>query len=460
VSFSPQEIKATGALASIYSFRMLGLFMLLPVFSLYAEDEYRQVTPFLIGLAVGIYGLTQALFQIPFGLLSDRWGRKPLIYSGLFLFALGGLVAALSESIYGVIAGRALQGSGAIAAVTTALLSDLTQEENRTKAMAAIGMSIGLSFMLAMILGPGLVGWVGLSGLFWLTSAFAIGGVLVCYFLVPTPKSLGGRSDSLPVLGRLGEVFANKTLRPLNFSIFLLHFILTACFIVLPPILKQHGGLESDAQGRVYLMTIGLSFLAMLPLMVLAEKKAKVKEVFLLAIAIMFVGLFSMAVNYRDLNKLVFALFLFFFSFNLLEALLPSLVSRLAPAGGKGSAMGVYSSGQFLGAFVGGLLGGALSGSGAGATVFLALLLLVLIWFYVVWAMERPRLLQGHVLTLRPEFFRRQFHSERSLLEDLLYIEGVEEAVVLEDEGVAYLKVDRNVLDITELEKFSLVKQG
>ena len=460
MGFSQEEKRATGALASIYSFRMLGLFMLLPVFSLYAEDEYRQVTPFLIGLAVGIYGLTQALFQIPFGLLSDRWGRKPLIYFGLVLFALGGLVAALSESIYGVIAGRALQGSGAIAAATTALLSDLTQEENRTKAMAAIGMSIGLSFMLAMILGPALVGWVGLSGLFWVTAVLALGGILVCYFLVPTPKSLGRRSDALPVLGRLKEVFADEALRPLNLSIFLLHFILTACFVVLPLILKQYGGLESGEHGRIYLSTIGLSFLAMLPLMILAEKKAKVKEVFLLAIAIMSVGLFFLAMSHRDLDSVVFALFLFFFSFNLLEALLPSLVSRLAPVGDKGSAMGVYSSGQFLGAFFGGLLGGALSGSIGFTSVFVVSLLLTLVWFYVVWGMEPPRLLQGHVLKLYPENFSGKWHGKPSLLEGLLSVDGVEEAVVLEEEGVAYLKVDKNVFDVTQLEKFSLVKQG
>ena len=447
-------------MASIYSFRMLGLFMLLPVFSLYAQGEYSEVTPFLIGLAVGVYGLTQALLQIPFGLLSDRWGRKPLIYTGLVLFAAGGLVAAFSDSIYGVIAGRALQGSGAIAAVTTALLADLTQEENRTKAMAVIGMSIGLSFMLAMILGPSLVGWVSLDGLFILTTVLAVGGMLVCYFFVPVPTSLGRRSDALPALGRLKEVFSNQALRPLNFSIFLLHFILTASFVVLPPILKKYGGLESGEQGWVYLSTIGLSFLAMLPLMVLAEKKARVKEVFLLAIGIMFTGLLFLAISHRNLDVVVFALFLFFFSFNLLEALLPSLVSRLAPVGDKGSAMGVYSSGQFMGAFLGGVLGGALFGILGNASVFIALLLLVLIWFYVVWKMEPPRLLQGHVLKLYPDSIGVKRFDKQSLLEDLLGVDGVEEAVVLEDEGLAYLKVDKNVLDMEQLEKFSLVKQG
>ena len=461
MSFSPQEKRATAALASIYSFRMLGLFMLLPVFSLYAQNEYTGVTPFLIGLAVGVYGLTQALLQIPFGLMSDRVGRKPLIYFGLTLFALGGIVSGLSDSIYGVIAGRALQGSGAIAAVTTALLSDLTQEDNRSKAMAAIGMSIGLSFMLAMIAGPNLVGWVGLGGLFWLTALLALGGILVCFFLVPTPESLRKNRDSLPVLSQLGVVFSDEQLRPLNFSIFLLHFILTACFVVLPPVLKQYGGLEIAEHGQVYLFAIGLSFLAMLPLMVFAEKKSRIKEVFLLAIAIMFVGLLFLAMNYKELSSVVGALFLFFFAFNLLEALLPSLVSRLAPVGDKGTAMGLYSSGQFMGAFLGGVLGGALLGGMGVASVFTALLVLVIIWFYVVWNMKSPRLLQSHMLTLwTGGKSSATWPGKQSVLESLLNIDGVEDVVVLEEEGVAYLKVDKSILDATQLEKFSLVKPG
>ncbi|MBL4606621.1 MAG: MFS transporter [Pseudomonadales bacterium] len=457
MSFSPQEKQATGALAGIYSLRMLGLFMLLPVFSLYAGDEYKQVTPFLIGLAVGVYGLTQALFQIPYGLLSDRVGRKPLIYFGLALFAMGGVVAALSESIYGVIAGRALQGSGAIAAVTTALLSDLTQEENRTKAMAVIGMSIGLSFMLAMMVAPSLVGWVGLGGLFWITAILAVGGMWVSYSFVPTPQSFNRNKEALPVLGQLRGVFFSKALIPLNLSIFLLHFILTACFVVLPLILNQYSGLESSEHGHIYLLTIGLSFLAMLPLMIFAEKMARIKEVFLLAVVIMFIGLLLLALYHRDLDSIVLALFLFFFSFNLLEALLPSLVSRVAPAGQKGSAMGVYSSGQFLGAFLGGILGGGLSGSLGYSSVFIALLLLVLVWFYVIWTMDAPILLQGKVLRLWPEGGAPKPQRGSALLEDLLGIDGVEEAVVLEDEGVAYLKVDKRTLDVAQLEKLSLV---
>ncbi|MBV1869591.1 MAG: MFS transporter [Gammaproteobacteria bacterium] len=437
---------------------MLGLFMLLPVFSLYARNEYTDVTPFLIGLAVGIYGLTQSLLQIPFGLLSDVVGRKPLIYVGLTLFAVGGVVAGLSESIYGVIAGRALQGGGAIAAVTTALLSDLTQEENRTKAMAVIGMSIGLSFMLAMTVGPSIVGWFGLGGLFWLTSFLALVGGLVCFYFVPTPLSSSKNRDASPILGRLKEVFFDEQLRPLNISIFMLHFILTACFVVLPPILKRYGGLEGSEHGQVYLFVIGLSFLAMLPLMIYAEKKSKIKEVFLLAIAIMFVGLLSLAINYKDLDGLVGALFLFFFAFNLLEALLPSLVSRLAPIGDKGTAMGVYSSGQFFGAFLGGVFGGAVLGSMGVAAVFTILMVLVLAWSYVAWEMKQPRLLQSHVLNLQSALSQGEWPGCQSVFERLLEIDGVEDAVVVKEEGVAYLKVDKTVLDVTQLEQFSLVK--
>ncbi len=460
MSFSRQEKTATVGLAGIYSLRMLGLFMFLPVFSLYAPQQYLYATPFLIGLAVGVYGLGQAVLQIPFGLVSDRFGRKPVIYVGLLLFALGGMVSALSESIYGVVLGRALQGCGAIAAVTMALLADLTQEENRTKAMAAIGMSIGLSFMLAIVLGPIMTERFGLSGVFWLTSGFAVLGMWVCYAWVPTPTTVLKNHDSLPVLDQFKSVSSNAQLLRLNFSIFVLHLILTAFFVVLPPVLKQYGGLEGREHTYIYLPVMLLSFMAMLPLMILAEKKKKIKNVFQWAILIMLMAMLLLALDYKRFSSDIVALFLFFFAFNLLEALLPSLVSKMAPAGSRGTAMGLYSTGQFVGAFCGGMVGGGLSGAMGPGAVFMFLSVLILVWFYVTLSMEPPKFLQSQVIKFSPLMGVESKKASLSAVEALLKIKGVEEAVVLGEEGLAYLKVDKSLLDERALAQFTLVERG
>lgn len=457
VGFSRAEKVATLSLAGIYSLRMLGLFMLLPVFSIYAAQTYPDTTPFLIGLAVGVYGLGQSLLQIPFGLASDRFGRKPVIYAGLTLFALGGVVSALAHSIYGVVLGRALQGAGAIAAVCMALLADLTLEENRTKAMAAIGMSIGISFMLAIVLGPLLTEQFGLPGVFGLTAVLAVLGILLCFVWVPTPVTAYKQYDALPALDQFRHVLANIQLLRLNFSIFVLHLVLTAFFVALPPLLKQYGGLEGRAHAYVYLPEMLLSFVAMLPLIILAEKKQKIKTVFQWAIAILLMSMVLLSFDYARFASQLLALFLFFFAFNLLEALLPSLVSKMAPAGSRGTAMGLYSTGQFVGAFCGGLLGGWLSGVWGTQAVFLCLSALILLWFWVAYGMEPPRFLQNQVLRLSAS---NEKGTHQGVLEALLRIKGVEEAVIIEEESVAYLKVDKSALDEAALAQFALVKQA
>lgn len=456
MSFSRGEKVATLGLAGIYSLRMLGLFMLLPVFSLYAPQTYPDATPFLIGLAVGVYGLGQSFLQIPFGLASDRFGRKPMIYLGLTLFALGGLVSALADSIYGVVMGRALQGAGAIAAVCMALLADLTLEENRSKAMAAIGMSIGVSFMLAIVLGPLLTEWFGLAGVFWLTAAFALLGIVVCFAWLPKPVMASKQYDALPALDQFKQVAANVQLLRLNFSIFVLHLVLTAFFVVLPPLLKQYGGLEGRSHAYVYLPEMLLSFVAMLPLMILAEKKQKIKTVFQWAIVILLMAMVLLSVDYARFASQIVALFMFFFAFNLLEALLPSLVSKMAPAGARGTAMGLYSTGQFVGAFCGGVLAGWLMSVGV-AAVFWSLSALILLWLWLVSGMEAPRFLQNQIIRLRDS---KDPHAVQTALQALLQIKGVEEAVVFAEEGVAYLKVDKSMLDEVALAQFALVKQG
>jgi len=247
---TPTEQRAAFSLAGIYSLRMLGLFLILPVFALYAVD-LEGVTPMLIGVAIGAYGLTQALLQIPFGMLSDRIGRKPVIVGGLIIFAIGSVVAALSDSIYGVIAGRALQGSGAIAAAVMALAADLTREEQRTKIMAMIGMSIGASFTLALVLGPIFNEWIGVSGIFWMTAVLALVGVYVALYLVPQPKKCQRHRDAEPVAGQFARVLSNPSLLRLDYGILTLHITITSVFLVMPLVLRDNLGIESASHWHV-----------------------------------------------------------------------------------------------------------------------------------------------------------------------------------------------------------------
>ena len=459
-SFNKIETRATMGLAGIFSLRMLGLFMLLPVFSIYASTQYEDASPFLIGLAIGVYGLGQAIFQIPFGLLSDRVGRKPLIYFGLVLFALGGLVAAMADTIYGVIFGRAVQGSGAIAAVTMACLADLTRDENRAQAMAVVGMSIGLSFMLAMILGPVFASWFGLPGIFWITSLLALFGLAICYFWIPSASARPCNAESLPVLAQIKEVIKDPQLQRLNVGVFILHLVLTASFVVLPLVLMDQAGLEAAKHWQVYLPVIGLSFFAMIPLILVAEKYRKIKPVFVSAIFIMCIGLFMLVFEHRSLMGVAIALFVFFFAFNLLEALLPSLVSKIAPAGSKGTAMGIYSSGQFLGAFLGGVSGGALYGWIGPEAVFMVTALLAMVWMYFAQSMAPPKFLHNLMVELDVDIVSKHFNgSHEGALKAILAIEGVEDAVVIDNQSIVHLKVNKDILDAQQLDKFVLVKQ-
>lgn len=444
------ERRAVVSLASIYMIRMLGLFMILPVFSIYAVDlEGSQAT--LIGVAIGIYGLGQALFQLPYGLLSDRFGRKPLIMSGLFLFALGAVIAAMSTSIYGVIIGRALQGSGAVAAVTMALLADLTKEENRTKAMAAVGMSIGIAFAMAMVLGPVLAAYLGLQGLFWLMAVLALIAMYICWFVVPKPPAQEHQQSVLPVKSQLRDVLLNPELVRLNIGIFVLHSVLTASFVVLPVVLLEYGQLSLEAHWKVYLPVLLGSFIAMLPLMILAEKKGQVKNVFLFCLIMLVIGMTGLGFGYQSLSALVGFLLVFFFGFNLLEALLPSLISKIAPPGHKGSAMGVYSTAQFLGVFVGGSLGGLIYGVAGINVLFLSLAGLIGLWFLVALGMKNPKKLKSYTLSLVDVSEARA----REIITILEALDGVEEVLFASGRDEAYLKVDHSTFDEAVLRGFS-----
>ena len=440
------EFRAALSLSSVYALRMLGLFMILPVFALYAGD-LEGVTPTLTGLAIGIYGLTQALLQIPAGLLSDRIGRKPVIIGGLLVFALGSVVAALADSMLVVILGRALQGAGAIAAAIMALAADLTREQHRIKAMALIGMSIGLSFALALVLGPVLNDWVGVPGIFAITAVLALGGILVVGFVVPRPVVSRPHRVAEAIPEQFGRVLRQTQLLRLDFGILMLHAILTASFVVLPLILRDQAGVAASAHWKIYLPVLVCSVLAMLPLIIMAERKGRVRPVFLSAIALLIaaeLGLFLLPVT---LYSVVFMMFVFFTAFNLLEAMLPSLISRIAPADCRGTAMGFYSSSQFFGAFLGGALGGVLHQYAGTHAVFLCSAIGAALWLLLALSMSRPEKLSSYIYKIaggEPE-------AAEQLAQRLLALAGVAEAVVVAEEGVAYLKVDKRVFDETSL---------
>jgi MFS family permease len=379
------EQKHVFVLSLIFTFRLLGLFMILPVFSVYAAD-LKGATPFLTGVALGIYGLTQASFQIPFGMLSDHIGRKPVIYMGLILFMLGSVVAALSHTITGVIVGRALQGSGAIGSTLMALTADLTEPSRRTRAMAMIGLSIGLAFMLSMFLGPFLANWHGLSGIFWVSACFPLLGMLLLYVAIPNPDSVQFAPHLKKGIERaqFWSLLTSSSLLSLDFGIFVSHLILTASFFVLPILLQDLHVFSLHTQWHFYLPLLIVSFLAILPFIFFVERKKQMKKVFLAAVFLIIVTQGILSVGYHHIVILGGGLFFYFMAFHFLEASLPATVSKIAPSANKGSAMGIYSSAQFLGIFVGGVLGGLVYHSAGATGVFAMCALFAMIWF--VWA--------------------------------------------------------------------------
>lgn len=449
-SMNASERQAAVWLASVFSLRMLGLFMILPVFALYAE-QLRGNTPALAGLAIGAYGFSQAIFQIPFGFLSDRYGRKRIIYLGLVIFALGSIVAALADSIWGVILGRILQGGGAVSAAAMALAADLTREEHRIKVMAFIGITIGLSFAVSMILGPILNGWIGVPGIFWLTGLLALLGIAVVRFRVPDPVASRIHRDAEPVASQFGRVLRDGQLLRLNFGIFTLHLLLTATFVAVPLALRD-GGLASDQQWRVYLPALVLSIIAMAPFVIIAEKYRRLKPVFLGAILTLALTELGLLTRHETMLETGMLLLAFFTAFNLLEATLPSLIAKMAPPDAKGTAMGVYSSSQFLGAFAGGALGGILHGQFGLQSVFAFAALGALVWLLAAWTMKNPRYLSSRLLNVGT----CDETDARHLALQLTQVPGVAEAVVIAAEGVAYLKVDRHTLDETALQELAV----
>jgi len=444
------EKKAVFSLAGIYALRMMGLFMILPVFSLYA-DRLDGATPTLIGLAIGIYGLTQALLQIPYGMVSDRIGRKPVIITGLIVFACGSAIAAMSDSISGVIMGRALQGAGAIAATVMALTADLTREENRLAAMAIIGMSIGVAFSLSLVLGPIFNNWIGVDGIFWLTAILAVGAIVLVKWVVPNPVSSTFHRDAMTAPEQIRNVIKNGQLLRLNFGVFILHLMLTATFVAVPLALRDFAALAPAKHWEVYLPVMLFSLLVMVPFVIIAEKKRRMKQVFGAAIMTLGIAQVVFMVMHHSLAGIVFSLFMFFIAFNVLEATLPSLVAKICSPDQKGTAMGMFSSSQFMGAFFGGVLGGWVYGQFGIQSVFGFCAALAVIWFMVAATMQSPRYLSSHLIKVGPVDEKRA----RQLVAELTRVTGVAEAIVVIDDGVAYLKVDLHALDREALKQFS-----
>jgi predicted MFS family arabinose efflux permease len=386
---NPGERRSALTLASIMSLRMLGLFMVLPLFSLYAH-QLIGATPALIGLSMGIYGLTQALFQIPFGAWSDKVGRKKIITLGLIIFAIGSVLCAYTHTIGGMILGRALQGAGAVGSTIIALLADLTRENQRTKAMAIIGMTIGMSFSLAMLLGPILNPWLQVNGMFWLAAGFSIVAIFILYKWVPTPEKTIWHADTEPERHSFLTVLKIPELARLNLGIFMLHAVFTASFIVIPISLQSHAGLNENQQWLLYLPILLLAFICSVPCIIIAEKKQRLKFFFLCAILMLGSGEFIFWLS-SNLSFSALSLFLFFTGFSVLEAFLPSLVSKTAPNARKGTALGIYSCSQFLGIFAGGSLGGWLYGSLGLTTVYLFCTTLTLAWAAIAFRMKNPQ---------------------------------------------------------------------
>ncbi len=386
-TMTPTERRASGSLASIFALRMLGLFLVLPVFALEARKYPGGDDPALIGLAMGIYGLTQGVLQIPFGIASDRFGRKRVIVLGLLVFALGSAMAGMADTLSQLLVGRAVQGAGAVSAAVTALLADLTRDNVRTKAMALVGASIGLMFALSLVLSPLLAGWIGLSGLFVLTALLALAGVVVVIWAVPAEPVL--HKDA--ARGGLRQVLSNPALLRLNVGVFVLHAVQLAMWVAIPAFLVQAGLLKDD-HWKIYLPAVLASFVVMGGVFPM-ERRGYLRAVFLSAIALIALvqaALLWVSSGAPSITSLAVLLFVFFCGFNVLEATQPSLVSRLAPTASRGAAMGVYNTLQSLGFFAGGLMGGQLVKNYGTQGLFLTCAALMLVWLVVAWPMVAP----------------------------------------------------------------------
>lgn len=442
------EKRAVISLSLIMASRMLGMFMILPVFSLYAA-KLSGATPTRIGIALGIYGLTQALFQIPMGSLSDKFGRKKIITYGLLLFAVGSLIAAFAHSITGIIIGRAMQGAGAIGSTVLATVADLTQDENRSKAMAVLGLTIGLSFAVALVAGPAINHAFQLQGIFLTTCLLALIGIVLLHTLVPTPPQLNSHSSASYKNNQAVTTLKNTQLLRLNCGIFSLHAILTATFVATPILLTHNMALTQWQQTLLYLVVLGLAFVLMLPFIIIGEKRRKLKGFLIGAIAVLLLCEVILMTEFNSLLAVGITLIAFFTAFTFLEASLPSLVSKIAPLERKGTAMGIYSSTQFMGIFVGGTVGGLLFDHFQFIGLFGFCAAVAAIWLIIAISMKNPPYLSTCIFTL--DVAKRE--QIENIKQFLTAQQGVAEFAVFEQEKLLYVKADRQIVTKDQLRK-------
>ena len=381
-----EERRNGAVLAFVFALRMFGLFLILPVFAVYARGLPSGSDTMLIGLALGAYGLTQACLQIAYGVASDRFGRKPVIFLGLTVFAVGSFVAALANDLPLIVVGRALQGAGAISAAVTALAADLTPVRHLTKVMAMIGSSIGLAFALSMVAAPVLYAGVGMGGIFALTGGLALLAIVVVWRMVPEAPPRA----AAPNRARFAEVLRSAPLLRLNFGVFVLHFVQTAMWVQLPSLLVSLGGLPVNEHWKVYLPTVMVSFVVMIPAIIAAERHGRMRAVLTASIALLIAVQTGFGWMSGGLLSLCVWLWLFFVAFNVLEAIQPSLISRFAPPDAKGAALGIYNTTQSLGLFLGGAVGGWLAGTVGAGAVWAVCIVLLLIWVTLSGSMTFP----------------------------------------------------------------------
>jgi len=432
---SSLELRASLSLASLFALRMFGLFLILPVFAVHARGIAGGHDQALVGMALGAYGLTQGILQIPYGMASDRYGRKRVIVIGLLVFALGSFIAAWATDIYMVILGRALQGTGAISAPVMAFAADLTRDQHRTKAMAMMGASIGVMFAVSLVAAPALYAWIGMEGLFDLVGLLSLVAVWVTVGVVP-PEPRGIVDATRRVhLDALGEVARNAEQLRLNFGIFSLHLVLLAIFVVIPVALVRDGGLPIGEHWKIYLPVILGSFVLGMPLLFYAERRGRMKLVFMGAIALLLAVELALAAGYANLHAIVPLLLAFFVAFNVLEASLPSLVSRVAPVAARGTALGVYNTTQSLGLFAGGAVGGLIANRFGDAAVFVFGTAVVALWLGVAAGMRVP----GEVVART--FALGRARDPLALRERLIRVHGVRDVEIDAGAGAVRLRV-------------------
>ena len=441
---TPLEIRSSLSLASIYGLRMLGMFLILPIFAIYAEGLPGSPSAFQVGLALGAYGLTQALFQLPFGMLSDRYGRKNIIYIGLLLFALGSFVSGYSDDINIIILGRAIQGAGAISAAITALVADLTRDEHRTKAMAMIGATIGITFALSLVGAPVLNRLIGVPGIFMLTGFLSLSAILVVRFVVPTPLNINASKTLKEPAPSFKSILKNKELSRLNFGIFALHAAQMAMFIVVPIALATSGDMDVNQHWKIYLPVLLTSFVFMVPIIIVSEKFNRAKLVFISSIFLMLIAQLMFGILINIFWGLVASLFVYFVAFNVLEASLPSLISKIAPPSAKGTAIGVYNTCQSLGVFFGGLLGGFLADQGGSFSVFSFCAILMTLWVGFAFSMKAPPAIKTLMFMIQNKSLLKSPKQLVLVQQQLKKIKGVRDVLILLEEGKVMLKVNKH----------------